>query len=109
MLRLTEPPALSPRFGAKARVVRDQIGHGADWGKLYGDYRWIPEPGAQPTFSLVEMKVAVETAHSAGAAVAVHAGSAEGMRRAILAGVDTIEHGDGGTPEVFSNEWRNIT
>jgi imidazolonepropionase-like amidohydrolase len=83
------------------RVVRDQIGHGADWVKLYGDYRWGPQPGAHPTFSLDEMKLAVETAHSAGAPVAVHATSAEGMRRAILAGVDTIEHGDEGTPEVF--------
>jgi imidazolonepropionase-like amidohydrolase len=83
------------------RVVRDQIGHGADWVKLYGDYRWGPQPGAHPTFSLEEMKLAVETAHSAGAPVAVHATSAEGMRRAILAGVDTIEHGDEGTPQVF--------
>ncbi|HEY7391150.1 MAG TPA: amidohydrolase family protein [Bryobacteraceae bacterium] len=83
------------------RVVRDQIGHGADWVKLYGDYRWGPQPSAHPTFSLEEMKVAVETAHSAGAPVAVHATSAEGMRRAILAGVDTIEHGDEGTPEIF--------
>jgi imidazolonepropionase-like amidohydrolase len=83
------------------RVVRDQIGHGADWVKLYGDYRWGPQPGAHPTFSLEEMKVAVETAHSAGAPVAVHSTSPEGMRRAILAGVDTIEHGDGGTPEIF--------
>jgi imidazolonepropionase-like amidohydrolase len=83
------------------RVVRDQIGHGADWVKLYGDYRWGPQPGAHPTFSLEEMKLAVETAHSAGAPVAVHATSAEGMRRAALAGVDTIEHGDEGTPEVF--------
>ena len=83
------------------RVVRDQIGHGADWVKVYGDYRWGPQPGAHPTFSLEEMKLAVQTAHSAGAPVAVHATSAEGMRRAALAGVDTIEHGDEGTPEVF--------
>jgi imidazolonepropionase-like amidohydrolase len=83
------------------RVVRDQIGHGADWVKLYGDYRWGPQPGAHPTFSLEEMKLAVETAKSAGVPVAVHATSAEGMRRAILAGAETIEHGDEGTPEVF--------
>jgi len=83
------------------RVVRDQIGHGADWVKLYGDYRFGPGPGSHPTFSLEEMKLAVETAHSAGAPVAVHATTAEGMRRAILAGVDTVEHGDGGTPEIF--------
>lgn len=82
-------------------VVRDQIGHGADWIKLYGDYRWGPHPGSHPTFSLDEMKLAVETAASAGVPVAVHTSTPEGMRRAILAGAETIEHGDGGTPEVF--------
>jgi imidazolonepropionase-like amidohydrolase len=83
------------------RVVRDQIGHGADWIKLYGDYRWGPLPGAHATFSLEEMKLAIATARDAGVPVAVHAGSPEGMRRAILAGAETIEHGDGGTPELF--------
>jgi imidazolonepropionase-like amidohydrolase len=83
------------------RVVRDQIGHGADWVKLYGDYRWGPGPGARPTFSLDEMKLAVETARSAGAPVAVHASTAEGIRRAVLGGAETIEHGDDGTPEVW--------
>jgi imidazolonepropionase-like amidohydrolase len=83
------------------RIVRDQIGHGADWVKLYGDYRWGPAAGAHPTFSLDEMKLAVETAKSAGAPVAVHATTPEGMRRATLAGAETIEHGDDGTPEVF--------
>ncbi len=83
------------------RAVRDQIGHGADWIKLYGDYRWGPHPGAHPTFSLEEMKLAVDTARSAGVPVAVHATTPEGMRRAILAGVETIEHGDNGTPEIF--------
>jgi len=84
-----------------SRAVRDQIGHGADWIKLYGDYRWGPSPGAHPTFSLDEMKLAVETAKNAGVPVAVHSATPEGMRRATLAGVETIEHGDGGTPEVF--------
>jgi imidazolonepropionase-like amidohydrolase len=83
------------------RVVRDQIGRGADWIKMYGDYRWGPQAGAHPTFSSEEMKLAVETAQSAGVPVVVHAGTAEGMRRAILAGAETIEHGDAGTPEVF--------
>ena len=84
-----------------SRVVRDQIGHGADWIKLYGDYRWSPLPGAHPTFSLDEMKLAVETARSAGVPAAVHTTTPEGMRRAIMAGAETIEHGDGGTPEIF--------
>jgi imidazolonepropionase-like amidohydrolase len=83
------------------KVVRDQIGRGADWIKLYGDYRWGPHPGAHPTFSLEEMKLAVETARSAGVPVAVHTSTAEGMRRAILAGAETIEHGNDGTPEIF--------
>jgi imidazolonepropionase-like amidohydrolase len=82
------------------RVVRDQIGHGADWIKIYADYRWGTQ-GAAPTFSLDEIKLIVETAKSANVPVAAHATTAEGMRRATLAGVETIEHGDGGTPEVF--------
>ena len=83
------------------RVVREQIGKGADWVKLYADYRWGTGGVAHPTFTLEEMKLAVEVAHSAGVPVAAHATSTEGMRRAIVAGVDTIEHGDGGTPEIF--------
>jgi len=82
------------------RVVRDQIGHGADWIKIYADYRW-GRSGAAPTFSLDELKLVVETAKSANIPVAAHATTTEGMRRAALAGVETIEHGDGGTPEVF--------
>ncbi len=83
------------------RVVRDQIGHGAEWVKVYGDYRWGPDGEAEPTFSLDEMRLIVHTAHSSGRPVAVHTATPEGMRRAILAGVETIEHGDGGTPEIF--------
>jgi imidazolonepropionase-like amidohydrolase len=83
------------------RVVRDQIGHGADWVKLYADYGWGPLAGSHPTFSEAELRMSVETAASAGVPVAVHANTAEGMRRAILAGVQTIEHGAGGTPEIF--------
>ncbi len=83
------------------RVVRDQIGKGADWIKLYGDYRWGPLPGSHPTFTLDEMKRAVETADAAGVPVAVHTSTPEGMRRAALANAATIEHGNDGTPEIF--------
>jgi imidazolonepropionase-like amidohydrolase len=83
------------------RVVRSQIGKGADWVKLYADYRWGPNGEARPTFSVEELTRAVEVARSSGRPVAVHATTAEGMRRAILAGVETIEHGDAGTPDVF--------
>ena len=83
------------------RVVRDQIGRGADWIKVYADYRWGARGEAAPTFSLDELKLIVDTARSSGRPVVAHASTPEGMRRAILAGVETIDHGDGGTPEIF--------
>jgi imidazolonepropionase-like amidohydrolase len=83
------------------RVVREQIGKGADWIKVYADYRWGAGGTAHATFTLDELKLAVEIAKSAGIPVSAHATSTEGARRAILAGVETIEHGDGGTPELF--------
>lgn len=83
------------------RVVRDQIGHGADIIKVYADYRWGPDGTAAPTFTLQELALIVSIAGSSGRQVVAHAATAEGMRRATLAGVSTIEHGDGGTPEVF--------
>ncbi|WP_456425195.1 amidohydrolase family protein [Rhodocaloribacter sp.] len=83
------------------RVVRDQIGHGVDVVKVYADYRWGPNGEARPTFSEDELRVIVETARSSGRPTVAHASTAEGMRRAARAGVETIEHGDGGTPEVF--------
>ena len=84
-----------------ARVVRDQIGRGADWIKVYADYRWGPNGETRPTFTLDELKQIVEIARSSGRPVVAHSSTAEGMRRATLAGVETIEHGDSGTPEVF--------
>lgn len=83
------------------RVVRDQIGKGADIIKVYADYRWGPNGEARPTFSLDEFKLIVETANSSGREVVVHAATDEGMRRAILAGVQSIEHGDGGSLDTF--------
>lgn len=83
------------------RVVRDQIGHGADWVKIYADYRWGARGEAAPTFSIDEIKTVVETAKSSNRPVSAHSSTPEGMRRAILGGVETIEHGDGGTPEIF--------
>lgn len=83
-------------------AVRDQAGHGADWIKIYADYHCGKTPGSVPTFSQEELNAGVETAHSLGLPVSVHAHTAEGMRRSILAGVDTIEHGQGGTAEIFA-------
>ena len=101
--------AIDPPQGAEeasgseeiVRVVRSQIGHGADWIKVYADYRWGPHGEARPTFTLEELRTLVETAHGSGRLVAAHATTAEGMRRATLAGVETVEHGNEGTAEVF--------
>lgn len=84
-----------------ARVVRSQVAHGADWIKVYADYGWGPAGEMLPTFSEDELRAAVETARGAGRPVAAHAMTAEGMRRAVMAGVETVEHGDRGTPDVF--------
>jgi imidazolonepropionase-like amidohydrolase len=82
--------------------VRDQIGKGADLIKVYADYRWGPDGEARPTFSVEELRTIVDTARSSGRPTVAHAATAEGMRRAVEAGVETVEHGDGGTPEVFA-------
>lgn len=83
------------------RVTRDQISRGADWVKVYADYRWGAHREAAPTFSIEELKAIVETARSSHRGVSAHAATAEGMRRATLAGVETIEHGNEGTAEIF--------
>lgn len=83
------------------RVVRDQIKRGADWIKVYADYRWGPRGEARPTFTEAELRTIVDVAESSGRPVVAHASTAEGMRRAIVAGVASIEHGDAGTAEVF--------
>ena len=83
------------------KEVRIQIGKGADVIKLYADYGWGLNNDAEPTFTVDELKKAVEVAHSSGRIVVAHASTAEGMRRAIEAGVTTIEHGNNGTPEIF--------
>src|SRR5262245_47553982 len=84
-----------------ARVARNQISRGADLIKVYADYRWGVSGDSRPTFTLDELKRIVEVTKSSGRPVVAHASTPEGMRRAIEAGVETIEHGDGGTPELW--------
>lgn len=69
------------------RAVREQIGHGADLIKVYAD--WM-----NPTLTVEEMAVVVQEAHRQKLKVAAHATTAEGIKNAILAGVDSIEHGN---------------
>ncbi|MBA3497651.1 MAG: amidohydrolase family protein [Gemmatimonadales bacterium] len=97
------PQGAEEADGAEAivRVVRGQIGRGADWIKVYADFGWGPAGALRPTFTQAELDLLVATARGAGRPVAAHAMTPEGMRRAVLAGVETIEHGDHGTPEVY--------
>jgi imidazolonepropionase-like amidohydrolase len=83
------------------RAVRDQVAAGADIVKFYADYHWGKGEPSRPTLSQAELDAGVGAAHDAGRLVAVHATTAEGMMRAVRAGADTIEHGYGGTAEVF--------
>lgn len=82
-------------------AVREQAGHGADWIKVYADYRCGPNGSIVPTFTQPELNALVEAAHSLDRPVSAHATSPEGMKRAVMAGVDSIEHGFDGTGEVF--------
>lgn len=86
---------------ALIKEVRTQIGKGADLIKVYADYRWGFNREAAATFTIDELKKVVEVASSSNRMVVAHAATQEGMRRAILAGITTIEHGDDGTPELF--------
>ncbi|MEP7347152.1 MAG: amidohydrolase family protein [Gemmatimonadaceae bacterium] len=84
------------------KIVRDQIGRGADWIKVYADYRWGPNGETRPLFTQEELRRAVEVAESSGRHVVAHASSPEGIRRAVEAGVVNIEHGDNATAETFA-------
>jgi imidazolonepropionase-like amidohydrolase len=83
------------------KAVREQAAMGADWIKLYADYRTGPDGSTRPTLTEKEMEAAVLVAHASGRPVAVHAASEEGIRNAVNAGVDTIEHGYGASEATF--------
>ncbi|MES2005285.1 MAG: amidohydrolase family protein [Bacteroidota bacterium] len=87
---------------ALIKETRTQIGNGADLIKVYADYRWgLDKKISEPTFTLEELKTVVAVASSSGRKVVAHASTEEGMRRAILAGISTIEHGDNATEAIF--------
>ncbi len=94
--RWTVPQGAEEADGVDAltRTVRSQISKGADWIKIYGDYRWGPNGETRPTFSQEEVNLIVQTARASGRAVAVHAYSDAAIRRAVIAGVETVEHAD---------------
>ena len=108
------PAGFDPRFslpkGAQVadgvdgvrRAVREQIAAGADWIKVYADYRRRRGGPTTPTFSPAELQAIVDEARTAGLPVAAHAATDEAIRRAVEAGVDTIEHGYLASAEVLA-------
>ncbi|MEO8810373.1 MAG: amidohydrolase family protein, partial [Rhodanobacter sp.] len=86
---------------AAMAAVREQAARGADWIKIYGDYRVGPDGTTMPTFTRTELKALVDTAHQIGRPVAVHAASDAGVRMAVEAGVDSVEHGYGASEATF--------
>jgi imidazolonepropionase-like amidohydrolase len=83
------------------KAVREQASRGADWIKFYADYRTGIDGSTRPTFTQEEMKAMVAAAHVTGRKVAAHASSDDAIRMAVLAGVDTIEHGYGASEATF--------
>ena len=84
-----------------SRALRTQMGNGADVIKIYADYRWGLNGEAKPAFTEAEWQLIQQHAQMGGRKVVAHASTAPGMQMAAMAGVSTIEHGDGGTDEVF--------
>jgi imidazolonepropionase-like amidohydrolase len=88
------------RSAEEARAaVRDQVAHGADWIKLYpaGAYSFTAtgKPEYEVTYPLPVLQAAIDEAHRLGKKTACHNYGGEGLRNAIVAGCDVIEHGFG--------------
>jgi len=88
-------------YDGLVRAAREQMGKGADWVKVYADYRWGARGEARPSFTTEELALLVQVVESTGRHVVAHASTKEGMMRSALAGVKTIEHGDAGDLETF--------
>jgi imidazolonepropionase-like amidohydrolase len=84
------------------QAVREQAKGGALWIKVYADYRHGKSGPVAPTFSLEELQVLCAEAAALKLPVAAHATTDEGIRRAVTAGVRTIEHGTGASAETLA-------
>jgi len=87
------------------KAVREQVKYGADWIKFYSDRRYYIGKDSRlhswVNFTDEEMKALVDEAHRLGRKVAAHAIGWDGIDAALRAGVNTIEHGDGLTPDLM--------
>jgi imidazolonepropionase-like amidohydrolase len=92
-----------------ARAAREQITAGADWVKMFGSTGSAQDVSGNQTYSLEEMKAAVDTAHSLGKRVAVHSYGPAGARDAVKAGADSVEHATDMDDETISEMARRKT
>ena len=80
-------------------AVREQLGRGADWIKLYptGDYSFTPtgEIKYKLTYPMAVLQAMIDETHRLGHKAACHVFGGEGQRNSIIAGCDTIEHAMG--------------
>lgn len=101
------PHGVQPIDGVDAirQAVRDQVAHGADWIKFYADRRYYVAPDGRlrswVNFTDEEAKALVDEAHRLGHKVAAHAMGWDGIDAALRAGVNSVEHGYGLTPDLM--------
>lgn len=74
------------------RVVRQQLGAGADWIKMYGSSGSADDVTGFQTFTFEEMKAAADAAHRFNKRIAIHSYGPSGARDAVRAGADSVEH-----------------
>ena len=83
----------APNPGAMRKLVEDRVKAGADWIKVFGSRGGFEDVDGTQTVSFDEMKAVVDTAHGLGKKVAIHSYGPSGVRDAVRAGADSVEHG----------------
>ncbi len=83
----------APNPGAMRKLVEDRVKAGADWIKAFGSRGGFEDVDGTQTVSFDEMKAVVDTAHGLGKKVAIHSYGPSGVRDAVRAGADSVEHG----------------
>lgn len=82
-----------PDPGAMQKLVEDRVKAGVDWIKIFGSRGGFDNVDGTQTVTFDEMKAIVDTAHALGKKVAIHSYGAPGVRAAVRAGADSVEHG----------------
>ena len=82
-----------PDPGAMQKLVEDRVKAGVDWIKIFGSRGGFDNVDGTQTVTFDEMKAVVDAAHALGKKVAIHSYGAPGVRDAVRAGADSVEHG----------------